>query len=42
MGVRRKPRCSWLATVLRWIGLGVLGLLGYILICIWFIVFGGQ
>jgi hypothetical protein len=25
MGVHRKPRWSWLATVLRWIGLGVLG-----------------
>jgi hypothetical protein len=27
MRVRRKSRWSWLATVLRWIGLGVLGLL---------------
>ena len=42
MQVRRKPRWSWLATVLRWIGLGALGLLGYIAICIIFLVFGGQ
>jgi len=41
MGVRRKPRWSWLATVLRWIGLGVLSLLGYIALCIYFVVLGG-
>jgi hypothetical protein len=38
---RRKPRRSWLATILRWIGLGVLGLLGYLALCIYFIVLGG-
>ena len=27
--------------ILRWIGLGVLGLLGYIALCIYFIVLGG-
>jgi hypothetical protein len=41
MGVRRKPRWSWLATVLRWMGLVVLALLGYIALCIYFIVLGG-
>jgi hypothetical protein len=41
MGVRRKPRWSRLATVLRWMGLVALGLLGYIAMCILFVVLGG-
>ena len=41
MGARRKPRWSWLAIVLRWIELGVLGLLVYIAMCVLFIVLGG-
>ena len=42
MRVRRKSRWSWLATVLRWIGLGVLAVLVWLWMALLFMALGGP